>query len=150
MQASSAAPTIAENRIARIDAPDSRAEAGQRAPRIRERSEDALSWKTYSWGMRSVWLENILLHQPKRWLPEKYPSYDELLAAAVEAAVNDPEAPKDLLRGDGERSMQWKSSIRSWARFRCSTLVRARTAGAIGQRIHGKSGHPRITDPRSA
>jgi penicillin amidase len=37
-----------------------------------------------------------LLHQPKRWLPEKYPSYDELLTAAVEAAVNSPRAPEDL------------------------------------------------------
>jgi penicillin amidase len=46
--------------------------------------------------MRTVWLQNILLHQPKRWLPEKYPNYDELLTAAVEAAVNDPGAPKDL------------------------------------------------------
>jgi penicillin amidase len=55
-----------------------------------------LSWKTYSWEMRSVWLENVLLHKPKRWLPEKYPNYDELLAAAVEAAVNRTEAPKDL------------------------------------------------------
>ena len=48
-----------------------------------------------------MWLENILLHHPKRWLPEKYPSYDELLSAAVEAAVNDPQAPKDLA------SWQW-------------------------------------------
>jgi penicillin amidase len=56
----------------------------------------ALSWKTYQWQMRSVWLENVLLHRPKRWLPEKYSSYDELVAAAVEAAVNRPEAPKDL------------------------------------------------------
>jgi penicillin G amidase len=55
-----------------------------------------LSWKTYSWEMRSVWLENILLHRPQRWLPEKYKNYDELLAAAVEAAVSSPEAPKDL------------------------------------------------------
>jgi penicillin amidase len=43
-----------------------------------------------------VWLENILLHHPKRWLPDKYPNYDELLAAAVEAVVNNPQAPKDL------------------------------------------------------
>jgi penicillin amidase len=43
-----------------------------------------------------VWLENILLHRPKRWLPEKYPNYDELLTAAVDAAVNGPAAPKDL------------------------------------------------------
>ena len=37
-----------------------------------------------------------MLHQPKRWLPEKYANYDELLTAAVEAAVDSPDAPKDL------------------------------------------------------
>ena len=52
-----------------------------------------MSWKTYQWEMRTVWLQNVLLHQPKRWLPEKYPNYDELLTAAVEAAVNEPSAP---------------------------------------------------------
>ncbi len=51
---------------------------------------------TYSWGSRSVWMENILLHRPKRWLPDKYPNYDDLLAAAVDAAVSAPQAPKDL------------------------------------------------------
>jgi penicillin amidase len=60
--------------------------------------DSGLSWKTYTWQQRSVWLENILLHRPKRWLPEKYSSYEELLAAAVEAAVNDPAAPKDLAK----------------------------------------------------
>jgi penicillin amidase len=37
--------------------------------------------------MSTVWLENVVQHQPKRWLPENYASYDELLTAAVEAAV---------------------------------------------------------------
>jgi penicillin G amidase len=37
-----------------------------------------------------------MLHQPKRWLSEKYPNYEELLTAAVEAAVNLPDAPKEL------------------------------------------------------
>ncbi|MFZ0955376.1 MAG: penicillin acylase family protein [Candidatus Sulfotelmatobacter sp.] len=58
--------------------------------------EALLNWQTYSWEQRSVWLENILIHHPKRWLPEKYPNYEELLAAAVEAAVSDADAPKDL------------------------------------------------------
>ena len=58
--------------------------------------EGSPSWQTYSWEQRSVWLENILIHHPKRWLPEKYPNYEELLTAAVEAAVSDAEAPKDL------------------------------------------------------
>jgi penicillin amidase len=68
------------------------------APEYSSRESDfsGLSWKTYTWGMRSVWLENILLYRPKRWLPEKYASYDDLLAAAVDAAVNGPGAPKSL------------------------------------------------------
>jgi penicillin amidase len=46
--------------------------------------------------MQSVWLENMLQHQPKRWLPDAYANYDDLLAVAVEAAVSDAGAPKDL------------------------------------------------------
>jgi len=61
-----------------------------------KKDAEASGWKTYSWEMRSVWLENVLVHRSKRWLPEGYPNYDELLAAAVEAAVNRPDAPKDL------------------------------------------------------
>jgi penicillin amidase len=61
-----------------------------------KQQEAALSWKTYHWQMQTVWLQNILLHQPKRWLPEKYPNYDELITAAVESAVSEPAAPKDL------------------------------------------------------
>jgi penicillin amidase len=66
----------------------------------REQQAAGLNWKTYSWEMRTVWLENVLLHRPKRWLPEKYPNYDELLAAAVEAAVNSPDASKNLSKWD--------------------------------------------------
>ena len=50
----------------------------------------------YHWGMQSVWLENVMRDQPKRWLPEKFPNYDELLAAAVEAVVSEPNAPQNL------------------------------------------------------
>ena len=66
------------------------------APEDSQLQETTLNWKTYNWQMKTVWLQNILLHQPKRWLPERYPNYDELLTAAVEAAVNSPAAPKDL------------------------------------------------------
>jgi len=55
-----------------------------------------LSWKTYNWGMESVWLENIFLHQPKRWLPEKFANYDDLLTTAVENAVRGEDVPKDI------------------------------------------------------
>jgi len=70
------------------------------APEDPMQQETTLNWKSYGWEMRTVWLQNVMLHQPKRWLPEKYPSYDELLTAAVEAAVNSPEAPKDLTTWD--------------------------------------------------
>ncbi|MGA9075365.1 MAG: penicillin acylase family protein [Candidatus Sulfotelmatobacter sp.] len=66
------------------------------APEDPKQQEVTLSWKTYSWQMQTVWLQNVMLHQPKRWLPEKYSNYDELLTAAVEAAVNSADAPKDL------------------------------------------------------
>jgi len=95
MLATSTAPTLTEASVRELTRlllePKLGSEPGGAAS-----GEGALSWKTYSWEMRSVWLENILLHRPKRWLPEKYPNYDELLAAAVDAAVNEPQAPKDL------------------------------------------------------
>ena len=69
------------------------------APKDPKQDQSTLSWKTYRWGMQSVWLENVLLHQPQRWLPEQYASYDELLDAAVEASVSDPGVPKNLTSG---------------------------------------------------
>ena len=67
-----------------------------KAPADRKSQQLSLDWKTYRWGMQSIWLENILLHQPKRWLPEAYPNFDELLTAAVEAAVSGSDVPQDL------------------------------------------------------
>src|SRR5579863_5737553 len=95
MQASSAAPTITENSVRELRRLLLEPKLGS-APTNPDADDAGLSWTTYSWEMRSVWLENVLLHRPKRWLPEKYPNYDELLTAAVEAAVDDPKAPKDL------------------------------------------------------
>jgi penicillin amidase len=95
MQASSAAPTIAENSIRELRRLLLEPRLGS-APADGAKEDETLNWTTYSWEMRSVWLENILLHRPKRWLPERYPNYDELLTAAVDAAVNRPAAPKDL------------------------------------------------------
>ena len=94
MQASSPAPTIAETSIRELRRLLLEPKLGSTSPAKKE--GEGLTWKTYSWEMRSVWLENILLHRPKRWLPEKYSNYDDLLAAAVDAAVSGPETPKDL------------------------------------------------------
>ena len=53
-------------------------------------------WTEYKWFMSPVWLENVLTHQPPRWLPPGYFSYDQLLTAAVNSAVDDPSAPAAL------------------------------------------------------
>jgi penicillin amidase len=50
----------------------------------------------YKWSMASVWLENILLKQPKRWLPERFPDFDAVMVAAVNAAVDTPQLPSKL------------------------------------------------------
>ena len=95
MSASSAAPTLAVRSAQELTRLLLEPRLGP-APEDLEQQEKTLSWKTYSWEMRTVWLQNVLLHQPKRWLPEKFPNYNELLAAAVEAAVSEPKAPQDL------------------------------------------------------
>jgi penicillin G amidase len=95
MQASAAAPTISESSLVELRRLLLEPKLGS-APSDPSKQDEGLSWKTYSWQMRSVWLENILLHRPKRWLPDAFPNYDELLTAAVEAAVNGPTVPKDL------------------------------------------------------
>jgi penicillin amidase len=95
MTADSAAPTIAvrarEELVRLLLEPKLGA-----APADTAQAKATLNWKSYSWMMQTVWLENVIQHQPKRWLPETYANYDELLAAAVESAVNSPDVPQDL------------------------------------------------------
>ena len=95
MSASSAAPTLAVRSAQELTRLLLEPRLGP-APKDGDQQNTILSWKTYRWQMQTVWLQNVMLHQPKRWLPENYANYDELLAAAVEAAVNEPEAPQDL------------------------------------------------------
>jgi penicillin amidase len=95
MMASLAAPTIAVNSARELTRLLLEPRLGP-APQDSAQLETTLSWRAYAWEMRTVWLQNVMLHQPKRWLPEKYPNYDELLTAAVEAAVSSPKAPQDL------------------------------------------------------
>jgi penicillin amidase len=52
----------------------------------------------YHWFMKTVWFENMVAFQPERWLPGQYASWNALLAAAMEAAVNDPGAPAELAK----------------------------------------------------
>jgi len=95
MLASAAAPTIAVRSAQELTRLLLEPRLGT-APEDPKQQKETLSWKSYAWEMRTVWLQNVMLHQPKRWLPEKYPNYEEMLTAAVDAAVNTPDSPKDL------------------------------------------------------
>ena len=53
-------------------------------------------WRQYTWHNSIVWLEDVVLKQPQRWLPNAYRSWDELLTAAVEQTVAATSAPPDL------------------------------------------------------
>jgi penicillin G amidase len=69
-------------------------------PKLRSAPEGAAeeTAKNYRWGMQSVWLENVMLHQPKRWLPDGYSNYADLLAAAVDSALGSKDLPTELSR----------------------------------------------------
>src|SRR5262249_49082963 len=42
-----------------------------------EQNRSHLSWKSYTWQLQTVWLENILTYQPPQWLPPGYSDYNE-------------------------------------------------------------------------
>ena len=102
MTADSAAPTIAYRARRELTRLLLEPKLGI-APKDEQPAQATLSWKSYRWAMQSVWLENVLSHQSRRWLPEAYASYDELLSAAVEAAVSGTDAPQDL------NSWKWRA-----------------------------------------
>ncbi len=95
MTADSAAPTIAERSREELTRLLLEPKLGS-VPEDALRAKSTLSWKSYSWMMETVWLDNIVQHQPKRWLPDAYANYDELLTTAVESAVSGPDGPLDL------------------------------------------------------
>ena len=108
MASDSAAPTIAvrsREELARLLL-EPKLGPAPKDPLLRK---STLSWASYSWMMETIWLDNLVQHQPKRWLPDQYASYDELLAAAVEDAVSGSNVPPDL--------NSWK-----WGEFNAATI----------------------------
>ncbi len=107
--------------------------------------EDA---ELYRWFMKTVWLENMVAFQPARWLPAQYKSWDALLAAAVEAAVNDPQAPADLAKwkyGD-YATVQIAHPIfgkMPWLKKIC----RDAAAATVRERDHGEAGGQSLRRP---
>ncbi|MFZ3262989.1 MAG: penicillin acylase family protein [Terriglobales bacterium] len=113
MSADSPAPTIetnARHELVRLllepklgPAPDGSVKGprnGALPNTVNAKETGALSWKSYRWGMSTVWLENVLSKQPVRWLPQGYSDYGALLTAAMENALKQPGVPSDLA--------QWK------------------------------------------
>jgi penicillin G amidase len=100
MTASSAAPTIAVRSREELQRLMLEPKLGKAPEQVDENANGDLSptlnWKSYQWMMSTVWIDNVLQKRPQRWLPEGYASYDDLLTAAVEAAVNGPGVPADL------------------------------------------------------
>ena len=58
--------------------------------------ENAETLALYGWDSKQFAEEQIIVHQPARWLPVKYPDWNELLTAAVENGLADGKAPGDL------------------------------------------------------
>jgi penicillin amidase len=102
MSADSAAPTIETKARAELVRLLLEPKLGAAPQTLSSGSSAAtgLSWKSYHWGMSTVWLENVLTKQPPRWLPPGYSDYGSLLSAAVENAVKQTDVPPDL--------SQWK------------------------------------------
>jgi penicillin G amidase len=95
MSADSSAPAIAARARVELTRLLLEPKLGK-APKEPDQLDTTLSWKSYSWPMQSVWLENVMQHRPARWLPESYANYDELLTAALDAAISVPDADRDL------------------------------------------------------
>jgi penicillin amidase len=64
------------------------------APQLGRDASAALA--LYNWGSKAYAGEQIIVHQPGRWLPARYPNWNELLAAAVETGLEEAHAPGDL------------------------------------------------------
>jgi penicillin G amidase len=93
MSADSAAPTIetkSRQELARLLLEPKLGPAPNGPP------HGELNWRSYRWGMSTVWLETVLTKQPTRWLPPGYPDYESLLTAAVENALRQPGVPADV------------------------------------------------------
>jgi penicillin G amidase len=53
-------------------------------------------WKLYDWQSRNFVQEEMVEKAPPEWLPAKYKSWDELIAAAVHQGMVDHHAPSSL------------------------------------------------------
>jgi penicillin amidase len=95
MSADSPAPTIAARARTQLTRLVLEPKLGK-APKDPHELDATLNWRSYRWPMQSVWLENVISQRPARWLPKKYANFDEVLTAALDAAISEPDADRDL------------------------------------------------------
>lgn len=81
MDANSAAPTIVTR-------------ARRQLRRMLLESKLGAEASNYHWMMETIWLENVLDHQPARWLPSNFSDYGSFLTAALNETVK--QGPEDL------------------------------------------------------
>jgi penicillin amidase len=53
-------------------------------------------WQIYQWGESSFVEEELVMHQPARWLPSQYGSWNDLLTAAVNLGLHSRHASGNL------------------------------------------------------
>ena len=58
----------------------------------------------YGWGEKQYAEEQIIMHEPARWLPTGYADWNELLTAAVEKGLEEGKAPGDLSKWEYGRA----------------------------------------------
>jgi penicillin G amidase len=90
-------------------------------------------WQEYHRWMSPVWLEEILTHQPARWLPQSYPNYDELLTAAVDSAVTNASATQALSLWKWGRVNRVDIKHPFWSHF----PILKREVGTVSQPMSG-------------
>ncbi|HKW17917.1 MAG TPA: penicillin acylase family protein [Terriglobales bacterium] len=73
--------------------------------------ESTLNWKSYHWMMETIWLENVLSHQPARWLPAGYSNFDALLVAALENTLKDAPANLESWKWGPENSVTIQNPV---------------------------------------
>jgi penicillin amidase len=66
--------------------------------------ENAETLALYGWGEKMYAEEQIIMHEPARWLPVKYADWNELLTAAVEKGLEADKAPGDLSKWEYGRA----------------------------------------------
>jgi len=56
------------------------------------------SLRLYTWNEKPYAEEQLIMHAPARWLPARYPNWNELLTAAVSNGLLDAHAPFNLAK----------------------------------------------------